>query len=354
MKKIILLITTLSISFLTYSQQFELGQIIKDGKSIEGFIKYQDWLKTPKSIEFKKLKEDEPKIIEAENIDGFSVHGEEFISKSILVALSLNTVKEHNVLSKPVMLDGYYYLQVLMRNPKISIYEMIDAKEEPHYFIDKDGVFQELYYSKQNLFNGNITYIQEKKGYLGQLKALLADCPSVEVTEKLIYQNKEILKLCNLYLACKGEKTQQLTENMNNDRVNFSVGLNVGKLLTVENKANWFAGIGVRMNLPKHFRNVYMLLEGNYYNIRENSGIYAYRDDALKVFGANLLLGTHFGSKNLRPFVNVGVAVIRLYDTTNDMIFGAGLSWKRSFKIEYREGTSAVLRQVSVGYMYNF
>ncbi len=141
MKKIILLITTLSISFLTYSQQFELGQIIKDGKSIEGFIKYQDWLKTPKSIEFKKLKEDEPKIIEAENIDGFSVHGEEFISKSILVALSLNTVKEHNVLSKPVMLDGYYYLQVLMRNPKISIYEMIDAKEEPHYFIDKDGVF---------------------------------------------------------------------------------------------------------------------------------------------------------------------------------------------------------------------
>ncbi len=189
---------------------------------------------------------------------------------------------------------------------------------------------------------------------MGQLKALLADCPSVEVTEKLIYQKKEILKLCNLYLACKGEKTQQLTEKMNNDRVNFSVGLNVGKLLTVENKANWFAGIGVRMNLPKHFRNVYMLLEGNYYNIRENSGIYAYRDDALKVFGANLLLGTHFGSKNLRPFVNVGVAVIRLYDTTNDMIFGAGLSWKRSFKIEYREGTSAVLRQVSVGYMYNF
>lgn len=354
MKKIILLLSTLSASFFTYSQQFEVGEIIKDGKTIEGFIKYQDWLKSPKSIEFKKLKDDRTEVIEAESIDGFLVHGEEYIAKKVLVALSLNTPRYFDTPYNPVMLDGFYFLQVWLKNPKINIYEMIDSKEDPHYFIDKDGIFQELFYSKQNLYRGDTPYIEEKKGYLGQLTALLVDCPRITVSEALLYQREEILKLCTSYLVCRGEKIQQITERADNNKVNFSIGLNVGKLLTVENKANWFLGVAVRMNLPKHFRNSYLLLEGNYYNIQENSGIYAYRDDALKVFGANLLLGTHFGSKNVRPFINLGVAVIRLPDITNDGILGVGLSWKRSFKIEYREGTSAVLRQVSVGYLHNF
>ncbi|MES2519779.1 MAG: hypothetical protein V4585_16810 [Bacteroidota bacterium] len=354
MKKSILLLCTLFASFFTYSQQFEVGQIIRNGKAIEGFIKYQDWLKSPKTIEFKNLNNDKAEVIEAESIDGFSVHGEEFISKKVLVALSLNTEKEYNVLSKPVMLDGYYYLQVWLKNPKVNIYEMIDAKEEPHYFIEKDGLFQELFYSKQNLHNGNIAYIQEKKGYLGQLIALLADCPSIEVSEELLYQRKEILKLCYSYLACKGEKNKQITERVNNDKLDFSVGVTLGKLLSYDNKSNWIASLGLRMNFPKHFRNSYLLLEGNYYNFRENSGSYAYRNDELKVFGGSILIGTHFGSKNLRPFVNVGVSVIRLPEITNDGILGIGLSWKRNFKIEYREATASTLRQFNIGYMYNF
>ena len=353
MKKVILLAITLFFSFSTYSQQFEVGKIIKNGKTIEGFIKYQDWLKSPKTIEFRKLKDDKPEVIEAASIEGFSVHGEEYIAKKVLVALSLNTPRYFDTPYNPVMMDGFYFLQAWLKNPKINIYEMIDAKEEPHYFIDKDGIFQELFYSKQNLYRENTSYIEEKKGYLGQLTALLADCEGVTVSDALLYQREELLKLCSLYLVCKGEKYQNVLKT-NKDKMNVSLGTNVGRLLAVENKSNWFIGLGVRLNFPKNFRNAYLVVEGNYYNISENSGVYAYYNDAIKVYGVNLLIGNHFGSKNLRPFINGGVSVIRFLDTNNELLLGVGLSWKRNLKIEYRESTAKILRQISVGYFYNF
>lgn len=375
MQKTLTIIVLLSISLSAYSQNFEIGNYIKDGKKIEGYIKYNDWIKSPKSIEFKANLESTEIKINAESIEGFSVHGEDFIAKEVSISLSPNGTKKNDKAYKYVIEDGYFYLQVWLKTPSLSLFEMIDSKKESHFFIEKEGDFKELFYTKYIVNNGNINYFEEQKGYIGQLRMFLADCPDVIISDELLYSRYSLLQLCNKYLTCKGVETQ-VEKNITKDHPNLSIGFTAGQVFNGDEHFNWVSSLVARMNFPRHFRNAYVQLELNRYNVYDNRffpniGGINIGGGFLNGFGASIHVGSHFGNKNVRPFANLGMTFLptpefisngtivllsyQIVPNPRDLLtLGVGISWKRSFKIEYRDNYSGLLRQVNLGYLYNF
>jgi hypothetical protein len=361
MQKILKITVLLFISISVFSQDFEVGSYIKNGKKIEGYIKYYDWIKSPKSIEFKANLESPVVIVEAQDVEGFSVHGEDFIAQLVSISLSPTGVKTDDKPYKHKIEDGYFFLHVLIKTAGISLYEMNDSKKEPHFFVEKEGKIQELFYTKYTVnYRGN-NYFQEQKGYIGQLSVLMADCEKMVIPQELGYTTNNLLALCKSYLACKGMNIS-VAKSIKKEVINFSVGFNAGKILNQDEHFNWSSGLVVRMNFPRHFRNQYIQVEFNHFNIYDSRLQNRINVDGLlnrAAFG--VLVGSHFGNKNLRPFVNVGMIVPLINNIgsnkeklSNNLIIGVGFSWKRSFKIEYRDNPSGLFRQISLGYLYNF
>ena len=361
MQKTLKITILLCISLSAYSQSFEVGSYVKNGKKVEGYIKYYDWVKSPKSIEFKANLESPEITIEAQDVEGFSVHEENFIAQSIAISLSPNGTKLNDKPYKHKIEDGYFFLQVWIKTADISLYEMIDSKKESHFFIEKLGKIEELFYMKYLVNKGGLNYYEEQKGYIGQLSVLLSDCEKIVVSEELAYTRNSLLELCKSYLTCKGTSIT-IKKSIKKDLINFSVGLNAGRILNGDEHFNWTSGLVLRMNLARNFRNQYIQVELNHFNIHYDRLLY--RNNVPGFLDRNavvILAGSHFGSKNLRPFVNVGLVAPLINDIQNNVlpffnntVVGVGVSWKRSLKIEYRENPSGLFRQISLGYLYNF
>ena len=58
----------------TFSQNFESGTIVKNGVSILGLIKYENWLNSPTKISFKQDISSTEQLISAEEIQSFKVN----------------------------------------------------------------------------------------------------------------------------------------------------------------------------------------------------------------------------------------------------------------------------------------
>ena len=351
MQKILISIIFILISICTYSQNFETGQIIKNGEKIEGFIKYENWLKSPKNIQFRASLNDTIQTIEADDIAQFTVHNEVYISKKVVITLYSDLPTSKNNPYQPKPIEGFYFLRLFFENQHINLYQMIDKNEGVHLFIEKDKLFQELLYSKRNLYNEqDILYLEEKKKYIGQLRTAFADCEAIKVSDNLQFEKDDILKLCNQYKQCKTDNSiNSINKKQAGDKVNFSIGVEGGVFLNAGDGSNWFTGIALRLNLPRNFRNTYVMVEGNYYS--NNYPI-------MNFVGGALFAGTHFGKKDIRPFLNGGIALFNGNSAQAAGVLGVGISWKRSFKFEYRRYTFTIgdvgLDQLSVGYMYNF
>lgn len=361
MQKILKITVLFFISLSAYSQNFEVGSYIKNGKKIEGYIKYYDWIKSPKSIEFKANLESPIVIIEAQDVEGFLVHGDNFITQLISISLSPNGVKLSNEPYEYIIENGYFFLQVWLKTADISLYEMIDSKREPHFFVEKDEKIQELFYRKYTVNDGGSDYFREQKGYIGQLSVLMADCEKMVIPRELGYTTNNLLELCKSYLACKGMNIS-VAKSVKKEVVNFSVGINSGKILNRDEHFNWSSGLVIRMNFPRYFRNQYIQVEFNHFNIYDSRLQNGANVNGLLNKNAFVILGgSHFGNKNLRPFANIGMTVPLINyigadgeQIFNNLVAGVGLSWKRSFKIEYRENPSGLFRQIGLGYLYNF
>lgn len=356
--KILLLISTILFIFSSsYAQNYEEGYFIKDGKKVVGFINYENWLRTPKSVQFKSTLDAYPDLIDSQSADEFTVHNELYLSKKIKIFVDVNNQKSINVETVPILFEGDRFLRVLLKTDIITLLEFVDSNEKVHLFLEKDNTFQELFFSEEYRYNKeNILYMVSKKGYISQLRALLADCSAIQINDNLAYTKKEILKICLSYLKCKGDNSAFIvnTSKSKDEKITYSVGAVGGHFLKVNNPSNWIAGLALRINFPRNFRNTFLLVEANYNNIRESSGQFANPnyDDALQVFGANILGGMHFGKKNIRPYVNVGLSVMDKFG--GDAVVGIGMSWKRAVKIEYRELTNGSLRNVAFSFMYDF
>jgi hypothetical protein len=351
MQKIIKSVVLLFISITTYSQDFEEGYYIKEGNKINGLIKYENWLKSPQTILFKSNLNDRAIEVNASQITGFFVHSEDYIAQKVAFVLYTD-LPRMNITKYPLpqnQVEGAYFLRVLHDNNNIKLFELIDRKEDSHLFMDNQGSFGELIYYKDYLYDDKAQeyFLKEKKKYIGQLRALFSDCKKLNISDNLLYNKRDILAVINSYENCIGETSiNKIDSKSKEDKINFSYGFLGGMFHNATASNNWFAGLAVRINFPRNYRNSYVMLETDYYQYQITSSTSSFS-------GISIVAGTHFGKKQIRPFINPGLTIT----TVQAFPFvGGGLSYKRNLRVEYRKIVVTGIQdfgQIMMGYMFN-
>ncbi len=219
MKKQLLIVLLIAISIgqgksVLAQSNFEPGYIItNDTKVKHGFIDNRNWLIHPREIAFKESVDAVVQIYDPSSIKGFSVNGLLFESKLVSYDDSPHQLHRLTRETQPIMVEGQAFVQVFYKGPK-SLYYFIDPNGKEHFFIEKDGVMEWLYF-KQVLGSNHPSAKVFRSGYhvetierfKGQLILYLADCPNIDkAIHKTGYNSNALYELFSYYYKhCGGE-----------------------------------------------------------------------------------------------------------------------------------------------------
>ena len=185
----------------------EVQIMTNDGAELNGFINYQQWEISPKSIEFYKTLDAEKSIFTASDTKWFKVGNDFYESKKITFTKSPRNTNNLSYNKTNPQLDDLAFCLIFIKGTP-SLFEYTDKWAITHYFIEKgeDEVIELVYYRyfvKQGATKQKA--IAENNKYRGQLNYLLLDCPEVQKRTKSVKYESEPLKKLNIdYNNCKG------------------------------------------------------------------------------------------------------------------------------------------------------
>ena len=303
----------------TFSQNFESGTIVKNGVSISGLIKYENWLNSPTEISFKRDIFSTEQLISAEEIESFSVNGEQYTAQDITIQMYSDGPNDsYQIAGKPYeakQISGVFFLRNIFTSQSIKLFRMIDVQERTRFFLQKDTETNELYNYTKKIELNSYQFEKQMKGYIGQLQQSFSDC-NIIVSNDLSYQEKPLIEICSAYATCRGE-TVILNKQRKSDKISITPVFNLGTLPYESNYLAWGAGINV--SFPRNYGNKYARAEMSFWRF-DNKNIPLF----------SLLAGSYFGSKNIRPFANLGI-------TWNvSPLIGGGISYKKIIRAEVR------------------
>ena len=174
------------------------------GDKITGELNYQDWKKTPKTIQFKvggAVKDYTPEMVRS-----FQVESDKFISRKVTLDVTEQRLQRMDKSLETKFEDRHVFLNVLAEG-KVNLYEFFGKRT--HYFAEKGEEFQELIIRKY--FSKNNSDLLTNKKYLGQLRVFLNECNTININENLGYKRKELSKLVNEYNQCVNTDGEEAT-----------------------------------------------------------------------------------------------------------------------------------------------
>ena len=200
-KKLLLLITGIIISVLSFSQQNYLpGYIIQNnGDTVTGFIDYRNWSLNPDLIEFRKTSDSGATKYKPDDIKEFKVKDEIYVSGFVEIENSL--LEESKLLYDPKLniTTDTVFLQTLLNGEK-SLYYHRNNTGRPNFYVKKDDEFELLVYKKYLIRKGTTSYVHERKDYVGQLNLYLLDCPNIQtMIARTSYSQKDLIRLFQNY-----------------------------------------------------------------------------------------------------------------------------------------------------------
>jgi hypothetical protein len=175
----------------SYSQSnFKTGYVIDiQEDTINGFIDYRNWDKTPDKIAFKSAAGLRTDYTPA-TLKGFSVDGEDYVSGTVTVDESPFRETELIESAEPQNRTDIVFLRVLIKGPK-SLYYLKDRNRKEHFFINQDGAFVTLVFKKYLQNVDGAMFVKTSEQYKGQLIVYLQDYPLIQ---KKIYLTKYGIK----------------------------------------------------------------------------------------------------------------------------------------------------------------
>lgn len=212
-RKTIVKLTFLLIGILlylpSYSQEnFQPGSItLANGETIQGFIDYREWQSNPDKITFKSSIDRKGVSYSYEDLLGFSVQKEFYVSATFEIETS-STVTNNLDLSREFKTEKKKgFLKSLISGSK-SLYLYKDNVAKRNFYIGKDDTFELLLYKKY-LINEGTSEMQkaDHKKYLEQLAGYFKSCPKVYTTLKNAeYKLKSLEKVFKSYYECTNEE----------------------------------------------------------------------------------------------------------------------------------------------------
>lgn len=216
--------------FNTYSlhnQEFQEGYIINVQKdTLRGKIEYKNWNSNPEYIHFQAFNSEQIATLRPDDILGFSVMNEIYLSRQVEYDSSSRALKNLSTNSEFEMKEAQVFLRVLSFRPDVSLMVLKDRHERTNFFIEtREGTLW-LKYKKYSNESVSPASISEKTVYRGQLISLLASCDNLEnKIRNLRYEQKSMLKVFESYYQCTGSEHLLFKDA---DKTVFEIGLTGG------------------------------------------------------------------------------------------------------------------------------
>ncbi|PSL29440.1 outer membrane beta-barrel protein [Dyadobacter jiangsuensis] len=196
----------LSFHFSKAQKSFEPGYLVTSpSDTTRGYIDYKSWSRNPETIHFKASSDEKVETYGLSDIEGFGVHGENYVKAHVEVNISATEIDKLSSSPVPEVIKTVAFLLVVNNSPKALFY-LKDKDGKVHLYIrDKDGPYQLLINHRYLANNGqavNVTYYRE------QLKNFFADCPGLIADQRMLpYSQQSIGKVFDrFYEKCSSQK----------------------------------------------------------------------------------------------------------------------------------------------------
>lgn len=263
---------------------FEKGYYInKKGEKFEGYIKNQEWLKTPNSILFKNNINNEEIEIDAKDIKEFEIY-QELNYKSFYIK-KYNYILKESDNRNPTFENEEILLNKIVGG-KLNLYSYSGNKMKKTFFLEKkNGDFLQLVNFRVTLPNNQIllysTYKQDLESFL--------NCTSVkdELLKEIKYSSRSLKNLVEKHNDCNGSISKSY--NLNDKKAKFFIipklGLSFNNLnlknTSIDfneniNGLGFYFGAELEISLPFNKRKWSFLIEPSYtiYEIEKTGAKY--------------------------------------------------------------------------------
>jgi hypothetical protein len=338
MKIVILSLFVYSITIANLQGQGQLveGYIITNqNDTIRGLIKDEGWTKSPETIQF-KVKNEQLQTFPAVNIRGFGITSTNEIYKSKTIGL-LDITLTQMYLTAPSLETKdsiQVFLQEIVTGSKATLYEFLNASEQPHYFLENGSLLKELYYYPFHKSINDRAYLLVYDEYKKQLIKLCADADGFKAYMPP-YQRKYLKRYIEKYNDAFSSDYKLLTSE--NRGVTFDIDANIAlenwnqPPVVINNKFTY--GIGLRINFPRKFRNRYLKFN-----------IFATPDalppnkatpyEQISLTTLEIAVGSYIGTGKVRPYFGFQYSGVHRGRRPDFVGFQAGISYNRRLNLE--------------------
>jgi len=194
----------LSFQIISGQNNYLPGYIIKsEGDTLKGYIDYWPWDKNPEKISFKESLQSSIQTFSPQEIKGFNVSNEVYLSALVDVEQSpdnLNTLEENPEL---IINKETAFLQTLFDGKK-PLYFYKNNKEKVQFYIKKGDIYELLVY-KRYIEYSPTKGVAENRSFANQLVLYLADYPQViNKVRYMTYNKASFIKLFSEYYGYTG------------------------------------------------------------------------------------------------------------------------------------------------------
>ncbi|GAB2795446.1 hypothetical protein GCM10027275_45760 [Rhabdobacter roseus] len=303
------------------------GYLITHQKdTIRGFVKFDDWEKSPREVTFKETLAQAPQVLDISKVASFFVTSvnEKYVSKKIGLT-HISDMRVYTSIPQVHTTDSTaLYLQLLLDGPQAKLYKWGDEQGQKRFFVEKAGTLQELYnYQYQREVKGQI-YMATLDAYKKQLQNLCSDAPAFKAAVPAYKEGalKAYLQKYNGFFS-----SELIAYQSDKPKTTFDVGFNAGLEQFIADARTQRAsfGIAARWNLPRQHRNRFLKTTFNFTPNIPLEGTFK------PGIALDIGFGSYFGSGNVRPFLSLHTGVSNHHSPA---YFSGGLSWNRKLDVE--------------------
>ncbi|WP_276495966.1 hypothetical protein [Pontibacter litorisediminis] len=228
-----LLFLLLTAPCITLAQvNFKPGVVVTNGDTLRGYINYQEWIKSPESIQFKISQASTvSRRFTAQNSDFFEVTGYEAYQK-YSGPISMNSLTTGTFPTGPDLaaVTDTVFLKEIATGPFISLLSFTDGIKTRYFVKDRQhATAQELVYVK-HLDAQNLRSIQSLTPYRGQLWGLATKygrgtAALEHKIKKVKYTEKELRQVVHLINGLSEGQSEQLEKKLSKNRLLLGAGL---------------------------------------------------------------------------------------------------------------------------------
>ncbi|MEO6283335.1 MAG: hypothetical protein ABIN80_03325 [Dyadobacter sp.] len=226
--------------------------------TVKGFIRHEGWTESPVNIQFKTKENDLEEKFSVYEINEFFILGTGELYKSKKIGV-LNITLDQIYSTAPSLLAKdsiQIFLQEIVSGKMARLYEFVNTAEESHFFVEKEDKLIELYNYPFNKEVDGKKYLLVYDEYKRQLAELTRDAEKFgsAIPGYLEKPLKRYIENYNQYFSGKNS-VSPVTDNGLTFDLDLNAGLENWHELPLDVSQKLTYGVGVRMNLPRRFRN---------------------------------------------------------------------------------------------------